>query len=152
MGVELLLTFPRPSSEEINAVRSGEAKFALIAADHALMLCHRFGAQPWQDAPWQAVRQAMGDRAVGLAEGAPDQHLVVQVVLVDGATGIVRALRAVTWPPEFVAAVRTAIERQQAAGGTDQDGERQIAEWYRQYPTTTAAVAAADIIVTGGTD
>lgn len=149
VGVELLMTYGRPTSDEVNAVKSGPAQFALVAGDHALILAHRFGAQPWSDAPWQAVRQVPPAPPPGLVEVPPDEHLVVLVVLVDADTGVIKALRATSWPYQFATAVRTAIDRQVMFGGTDDAGQREIAGWYERFPNTTDLVAAGCSLSTG---
>lgn len=149
-GVELLMTFSRPTSAEVNDVRQGPAQFGLLAGDHALMIAHRFGAQPWADAPWQLSRQEVGGYPAGLTEVGTGQHLLVQIVLVDADTGIIKALRGTTWPEPFVTALRAAIERQRAAGGRDRDGQQEIERWYARFATTPDLVANADLVIAGG--
>jgi hypothetical protein len=138
-GVELLLVYPNVSRHEIREVNQGQAQFALLAGDHALMMAHRFGELPWSDAPWQAVRQQQRT-SVGLPIA-----VVVITVLVEANTGVVRACRATTWDSVFTAAVRAAIRAQVHNRSTDADGLQEITMWQALYRTSDELVDAADI-------
>jgi hypothetical protein len=143
-GVELLLAFSHPTSKEIQDVRTGAAQFALLAGDHVLLMAHRFGTMPWSDAPWEVAAQRAEGREPGLADVPEGQSLLVQVVLVDADTGLVRVLRSTTWSREFVEAVRAAIERQLTMASADR-AQVEIQALYARYPDTPSLVAAADI-------
>ncbi|RAS59539.1 hypothetical protein C8D87_114151 [Lentzea atacamensis] len=147
-GVELLMLYSAPNETEIQDVREGEARFALLAGEHALILAHRFGTRPWADTPWQACRQL--DAPTGLPLIAAEGHLQVIVQLVDSKTGIIKAIRATTWPGRFVEAVRAAMRKQALNASTDAQGGAEINAWYLRYPKTPDLVRAADINVRGG--
>lgn len=149
-GVELLLGLSRPSSTEIRDVKTGLAQFALLSADHVLMMAHRFGTMPWSDAPWEASRQRLAGEEPGLIEVTASQHLMIQVVLVDADSGVVRAVRHVSWNHAFVEAVRAAIQRQLAVTGDPSRAQAQIQSWYGRYPDTQSLAAGADIRCDGG--
>jgi hypothetical protein len=73
----------------------------------------RFGDLPWADCPfdWHRVREAS-------STGEPDSlrdpwmRIVLRVALLDSTTSIVKALRLMTWSPEFSAAVINSMRRQ----------------------------------------
>ncbi|OLZ51630.1 hypothetical protein BS329_15295 [Amycolatopsis coloradensis] len=142
-GVEMVLFFGAPTNVEINAVKKGDARFALLAGEHALILAHRFDPLPWSDTPWQACRQT--DAPTGLPLVGPDGHLLVSVTLVDANTGIIKAIRGTTWPARFVEALRAAMGTQARNRSTEIQGATEIDAWYRRYSTTTELVRAADI-------
>jgi hypothetical protein len=143
-GVQLVLFMADPTAEEVEAVRNGRSKFALTTGEHALILAYRFATQPWSDAPWQACRQT--DLTAGLVAVPSGQHLRLMVILVDSATGIVRAVRMTSWNAEFTAAVRSAIGKQLRNRSTDGQGAAEIRAWYHRYPTTKKLVEHADIV------
>jgi len=143
-GVELLLAFSRPTSKEIQDVKTGRAQFALLAGEHVLLMAHRFGMMPWSDAPWQASLERAAGREPGLIDVPEGQRLMVHVVLVDADNGLVRVLRTTSWDRAFVEAVRAAIERQLTATSPDR-AQAEIQAWYGRYPETPDLVAAADI-------
>lgn len=141
-GVELLLTYSHPSDAEVDAVRRGPARFALLAGDGALILAHRFEPLPWADTPWQASRQRL---PVGVEAAGDGERLIVSIVLVDAATGVIKAVRVVTWPERFATAMAHAVLRQAQTAAPDEVGAREIEAWYRRYPSTPELVRAADI-------
>lgn len=142
-GVELNLFLADPTAQEIKAVQTGRARFALTAGDHALILAHQFSPMPWSDSPWQACRQ--NDVTTGIAAVPPGQHLAVTVIIVDSTTGLIAAVRLTSWIAEFATAVSDAIRRQNRNRSTDREGAAEIDAWYRRYPTTKELVRAADI-------
>ncbi|MDQ4104910.1 MAG: hypothetical protein M3186_14795, partial [Actinomycetota bacterium] len=142
-GVEMVMFFAAPTDVEINAVKKGDARFALLAGEHALILAHRFDPLPWSDTPWQVCRQT--DMPTGVPLVGPDGHLLVTVILVDSNNGIIKAIRGTTWPARFVEAVRAAIRKQALNKSTDAQGAAEINAWYTRYPSTTELVRAADI-------
>jgi hypothetical protein len=76
----------------------------------------------------------------------------VVVVLVDAGTGIVRAIRAVTWPPRFVAVVRRSLDRMLATPFSPQAADTAVEALYARYPRTGELVRQrADVVCTGGT-
>ncbi|MDF3050211.1 MAG: hypothetical protein K0R87_1849 [Pseudonocardia sp.] len=144
-GVELLLFYTDPTDSEVQAIRTGQARFALLPGEHALVLAHCFGDQPWGDAPWQACRQV--DAVAGLPIVGAGERLAVTVILVDAATGIVRVLRVVSWPHSLAEAVRHAMRAQARNASTEAQGAAEIESWYRRYPATPDLVRAATLNV-----
>jgi hypothetical protein len=149
-GCELALFFATPTAREVQAVRRGKAQFAWVDSEHAAVLAFRFGdGVPWSDAPYTPHREHP-DTPAGLPEG--DGHLMVVVVLVDAATGIVRAIRGVTWPPRFVAAVRRSVDRMLATPFSPQAADAALEALYARYPNTAELVRQrADVVCTAGT-
>jgi hypothetical protein len=161
-GVELLLSWPRPSPGEIDAVHglTGEAQFALIEQPNVLLLCFRLGdGIRWASQPWQAIRQDDGSppglpAPLHSADGtnaAEEGHQPVHIYLVDCVTGIVCAHGAGTWPPKFVAALRAAIDRHLAGPQDDAAAGRELDALYQRWPKTADLVRnRADITCRGG--
>ena len=114
------------------------------------MLAFRFDdGVAWSDTPYTPHREHT-DTPAGLPSG--DGHLLVVVVLVDAATGIVRAIRAVTWPPRFAGAVRRSVDRLLAAPFSPQAADAALEALYGRYPKTAELVRQrADVVCTGGT-
>lgn len=131
-GHELVLFFSRPSSAEIEAVAKGPSEFALFQDRDIAILLYRFRtaklapAIDWSDAPFSIWRLPESERTAPPRGLAADERALLTVILVDAATGIVRAIRAVSWSPELTAHVHAAITDQLAMGGPAPDYDRRI--------------------------
>lgn len=145
-GCELALFYDRPPSAEVRDVRTGVAQFAWLDAGPVSVLAYRFGMQPWADAPYEPWKEPEADR--GVPAGAAGNSLALQVVLVDASTGIVKALRLLTWEPGFAQAVRDTLSRQLAAPPDDAAADRKLGELYRRDSAALAEQAA--VRCTGG--
>jgi hypothetical protein len=135
---ELMLRLTHPSAATIQSIRHGPATFALAPIGDVLFFLYAFSpALPWSAAPfsWHLVhpdRRQSPPTQIDEPEGQ-----LLQIVLVDAASGIVEALRVITLTPDFTRALYDAIRRQvtrQFPGRTGYDA--QLAEAYREYPTT----------------
>lgn len=128
---ELLLFLRDPNPAEVKSVRKGDADFALVVRPPLLVLCYRFRpAIPWSDAPYSWHLVAPEQQTAPPFE-VDQPHALLSVMLIDAATGIIRAIRALTFSPDFTAALQVAIA-EQAAQPWDQ----------RQYDDALAALYA----------
>ncbi|GAB2454399.1 hypothetical protein [Nocardia tengchongensis] len=139
-GIHLVLNVADPTAVELEAVQTGEPRFAWVDAPHVALLAWSFGeAIPWTDVPYSPHLEDSGDvPGIGDKPGTPT---TVTVVLVDADTGVVRAVRETPWPPEFAAVVRDSIARM-AAEPVDMNAiEAAMATLYVTYPDTAELVA-----------
>lgn len=154
-GHELLLAIPSPEKGEVEAVRQGEAEFALFTAGSLVVLLYRLGRAgsgiPWGDAPysWHLVPEERRD--VPSADLEAGKRAVLSVHLVDAATGIVRALRLVSLSPELTRELHQAI-RSQALGAWPPPGgyDAALDALYERHPTTESLLAHARARSKGG--
>jgi len=148
-GADLTVFLATPTSAEIAGVRDGRAQFGWIDAEHTAVLAYRFHPGiPWSDAPYTPHREVT---AAHVPDTNPGEHLLLHVVLVDAATGLVAAMRAVTWPHRFVAAVRSTVARLATATFSPAAADANLAELFARYPATDALVRQrADVTCTGG--
>ena len=147
---ELRLFWQSPSPREIVAVNASLADFGLLADPPLIGFLYRFeGGCSWSDAAYSFHRVPLEEQLIPESARANDHDLLV-VILVDAATGIIRALRVVTFSPPFTALLRQAI-RAQAAQPFDQPAyEQAVQTAYRHYPDTDSMVRAAMIVERGG--
>ena len=151
-GVELLLLFGAPTSEEIEAVGTGPAEFAWIDRAETAMLGFRFGKSPWSVTPYTPHREPEHD-IVGLPAVDPGTHLLVRIFLVDAATGLIRAISVTSWPPRFVDHVRASLDRMLAEPFDQASSDAELDALYARYPDNTTLVRErAAITCTGGRD
>lgn len=151
-GASLILRFNTPSRQEVEAARKGKAEFALLTRGDVLFFLYRFGENkiPWSDCPfsWHLVPQER--RALPPVEGELTQA-VLQVILLDATTGIIKVLRLVSFSPDFTRVLLNAIRVQASTpwpGNTSYDN--QIQQVYAHYPSTTQMLSAAQARCVGG--
>lgn len=152
-GVQLALFMAAIADWEIAELRTGTAEFAWVDGEHAAILAYRFGGaqRAWSDCPYHPGR----DPGAGLPAGAGGDgtHLLVHVVLVDADTGLIVAMRQVTWPPGFARRVAETVERMLAGGYNARAHDNALDAIYGRYTNSDLLVAQrADIVCVGGAD
>jgi len=149
-GHDLTLFYSRPTSAEVQAVRNGVAQFAWVDAGAVGVLAFRLGDLPWADCPYHPYGEEEAGLWPAIDELAPGQHQLVHLVLVDAATGIIRAQRALTWPAQFVRVVRTSVTRMLEAPHDQAASDAALDALYEQYPTHELAALRAAATCVGG--
>jgi hypothetical protein len=132
IGPVLVFAFKNPSDEEILATRKGQVELALYDDPPVLFILHRIeGLEDWSDCPF-SVRLCKDeiDLSLPIEEG---KGLGLQIVLVESATGIVKALRLVGTSTEFARELRAAMVKQTIMPFSPDEYDRAIAEVYTMY-------------------
>jgi hypothetical protein len=113
---ELAIFIEHPTDSEIAAVDRGKCELGLYVESEVLAVCYRFGPGRGfgEGLPWSHVLYSY--HLVPKAERMnplffPGEGLL-QIVLVDAAGGLIRALRLVSLPCGFAEALERAIRRQ----------------------------------------
>lgn len=138
---ELLMWLPAPTEREVRDIARGDAELALFVEQPLIIFLYRFGrAIPWSDAPYSWHRVPEQERVLPDPVGVAEPHALLQVVLADAATGIVRALRAIALLPAFTTALHLAIRDQAAAHWDPAAYDRALDQLYaRISPEALAA-------------
>lgn len=113
-GSVLTVAAPNLSKDEIKDYSNGQPRFRVVTADKAILTLWSFGQQPWVDAPFDAAVSWRAARLEWPATVSETGQLLVQLLLIDSATGIVCAIRAFTISPastlEFLLAVQVQVD------------------------------------------
>ena len=131
-GHELRVVLPGLRSAEVTAVESGRIEAALLVELPVLFLLIRFREQ--------TDRVALGLVYSCCWWGSPEERTdppaseVVRFVLVEGQSGIVRAIRTSNFSLEFTRSLHGAID-EQARLGYDPAHEVAVEAMVRQYST-----------------
>ena len=127
--LRIFLAGARP--REVEAIRSGPVEFGFFAEPEGLFLITRFGTRMSFECSyhWQRAAEATGDRTLPPAweETSPELRALLAIILIEATSGVVLALRTVTFSPEFTRAIDRAIA-DQAAGPYDPAGHREWAD------------------------
>jgi hypothetical protein len=116
---ELRIFLEGTTAKEVEAIGSGPVEFGLLAhpSGLGLFLITRFGKAMFDCSySWHRMAHATGDRTLPPAseETSPELRALVHIVLVEATTGVILALRAVSFSPEFTRAIHRAISQQAA--------------------------------------
>lgn len=148
---ELRLFWESPSADEVRAVRKGAAHFALFVEGPVIVMLYQFaGACDWSDAPYSIHLVPQEHRTAPPVSAGPETRALMQVLLVDAATGVLRAIRAITLSPPFTAALHRAIDEQHRAAWDSGAYDQALQALYAKYLHSSAMVRAAVIVERGG--
>jgi hypothetical protein len=114
---ELRIYLSRVTPAEVAAVESGPIEFGLFAEAEGLFLITRFGPRLAFDCSysWHHVSREERQLPPASDEVPPASRALIVIMLVEATTGSVRALRTVSFSPEFTRALHHAISEQAAA-------------------------------------
>lgn len=150
-GQHELVTFMlTPDAAEIKAYREGRFEFVLQTFEDLVVLGFQPGRLEWQDAvfSWHLVPEA--EQQIPDLTGG-EERAILNVSLVDGATGIIKVLRAVTFSPRFTAELHRAIQEQASKPFPGQaEYDRQIERLYVRFKSSAQLVQGARARCVGG--
>jgi len=148
----LLLSMKNLHPKEIEAVREDEVEFGLYCENSIVFLLYRFGkVLPWSDSAFSWWNVAEEDRRIPAPQENPATRILLKIILIEAATGIVKAIRVTTLSPAFTEKLHDAI-REQATGEEFSRAEfvaRSLLVYENQTP---AELAAKAVVKTRGGD
>ena len=148
---EIRIFLPNPSPGEIAGIQSGKCEFALYLSGSVIFLLYTIaGAVRWSDAPFSWWLVPDHERQMPNPEPTDVERALVQIVLVDASTGVIKAMRAITWSPEFTAAIHKAIREQASRPFDRAEHDRIIAATYRKFPDSADMLNVATFRTIGG--
>jgi hypothetical protein len=140
----LLLSMKNLHPKEIEAVRQAEAEFGLYCENSVIFLLYRFGdTLPWSDSAFSWWNVSEDDRRIPSPQENPAERILLKIILVEAATGIVKAIRVTTLSPTFTEKLHDAIHCQ-ATGDEFSRTEfvtRSLAVYQKFAPAELAAKA-----------
>lgn len=143
---ELSLFFGRLTSQDIDGIRRGPARFGLLVEQDIIFFLYEFGkACPLSDAPYTIHMITQNERVLPLPPSSlsPEQGVALNVVLVHSENGRIAALRQIGLGHEFSFALLEAIHRQAALPFSQPIYDRHLAEAYQKFPQTASMWRAA---------
>jgi hypothetical protein len=115
-GHELSIFLDGATAAEVEAIESGPVEFGFFAEPMGLFLITRFGPLAFDCSyHWQRLSAENRTLPPPSEDVSPELRALLTIILVDAFTGIVLALRTVTFSPEFTRALHRAIADQVGA-------------------------------------
>ncbi len=146
----LLLSMKNLHEREIEAVRESEAEFGLYCENGIVFLLYRFGETlPWSDSAFSWWNIAEEDRRVPAPCENPAERILLKIILVEAATGVVKAIRVTTFSPAFTEKLHDAIREQARCEPLSRD-EFVVRSLQIYQKFTPADFAAKSIVKTKG--
>jgi hypothetical protein len=106
---ELHLIFDKLTQAEVEAVRSGPARFGVYQFKQVLFFLYRFDpAIPWSDTPYHIALERP-HREVNLQLLTEQSRALLTIYLISAEDGIVQVIRALTLNPETTRALWQAV-------------------------------------------
>ena len=136
---ELVIFMAAPSSDETHAVKKGRFDLTLYANGPLIILPFCFEGQPWSDAPYSVHLVPEAERTIPALIDDPSQGAALHIVLVDAATGIIRALRLVGLSNDFSNALHRAIQEQAAIPWDSNEYDMMLEATYSRYSSEQLA-------------
>jgi hypothetical protein len=142
-GHELRLLLARLSNAEVGAVRQGRVEFGLLVELPELFVITRFYA-PGSDRvllsfdcsyQWHRVPAVSRTPPPAWEETSPATRAVCTVLLIEATSGILQAIRAVSFSPAFTRTFHKAIAEQASLPYDASEHERAVADVVRRYNT-----------------
>ena len=142
-GHELRLFMPDLSTAEIAAAEKGRVEFGLWIDLPGLWVISRFHSRVDDkvlmsfDCSYQWYRVSEADRTAPPAweETSPELRALVTIILIESRNGIIKALRAVSYSPEFTRTFHKAIADQIALPYHQAEHERAVESIASQFTT-----------------
>ena len=116
----------------------GRAEFGLFIEGDLMIFLYRFGHGEWSDAPF-SIHMVPASESVLPALLTGEQRVALNVVLVSANDGIVRALRLVSFSPEFSQRLHAAILAQAALSFDQAAYDAHLARIYKLNSSTGLA-------------
>jgi hypothetical protein len=137
-GGFLRIVFDSPLDSEINEITQGKIKLGLLEESGIIFFFIKFGELPWMDAPYNVALS----KHYNLEELIDEKGYALQIVLIDGITGIVHALKLIELPYAMSRSFKEMVEKQRKTQIKDYD--KVLNRIYSKYETD-ALVEEAEI-------
>ena len=108
-GGFLKIVFDCPLDSEIKEMMEGKIKLGLLEDEGIIFFFIKFGKLAWMDAPYN-VNLSQSFEFMELTD--ENKGYAVQIVLIDGMTGIVKALKLIELPHEMSKRFKELVEKQ----------------------------------------
>jgi len=140
---QLRLFFSQPTPEETAAVDAEVVTFALVVEGDVILFLYRFGTEgDWSDAPysWWMVRPERRGLPPTLGPGL---GALLTTFLINADTGVLEALRVLTFSHEFSTILYDAIRAQASAPFDQGSYDAQLDALRDRYPTGESLLSRA---------
>lgn len=134
-----VIGLPNPKTEEIEEFQ-GPGRLGLMKHRRISVLTLTFGAAICLSTPYHASRVSRDEAPTPAGTG---EHRLLQLCLVDAATGMTVSMRAATLSPHVTAMLQHDVCQQVANPISLNDFLRDVHDWDSTYPTERSVIRAS---------
>lgn len=146
----LTIFINEPQESEILAFRNAQVKFSLTTLEGIIFVGAFIpGILAWSDAPFHIKLQSEETWCESTDPKTPETRIMLSLFLVNAASGILEAMRLVTYSPAFSRAFEAAIHDQKVAPFDPATYNRDLGD-IQMKMTSPQIVRKAHITCTGG--
>lgn len=131
-GTELIILLNKPTSSEIESIKSGKLQFGMFVKNDIIFLLSKFGNMNWMDAPFHI---ALAKNLTVLQDIEEGKGYGCTIILVDTSTGEIKALRYVSFSTEFSKRLKANIEEQKSKQFNKIEYSIKLSEIFMNYTT-----------------
>jgi hypothetical protein len=135
-GGFLRVVFDRPLDPELKEIKQGSIKLGLLEKEGIIFFFIKFGRLDWMDSPYNVALSKHYD----LEELTENTGYAVQIVLIDGMTGLVHALKLIELPHAMSVRLKELVEKQRKTQIRDYDNV--LKRIYSSYMTEDLSKSA----------
>lgn len=145
----LQLCLGSPSPKEIAAFKTSPVRVGLYLEGNVIFLLFRIeGCMEWSDQAFSI--RLVDEKDQALPPLPPGLRILLTLILVNADSGIVMAIRAVTFSPHFSRLLHMAMRHQKDSAFNASAHQSTIEAVYRRFPNSKALAKAAVLIERAG--
>lgn len=139
-GCDLFLFLGSPTNKEIEACKDGKISIGFYRDNEVIIMLFKFGDMPWMDAPYSVHLSKSLTEIKPITDG---MGLSLNIILTDGNSGIIKAMRLVGLPTRFSRELSDEIKKQKQIPFKNFDVELQ--KIYMKYKTKDLVKLASPV-------
>lgn len=150
-GIHALQLFrPRPTDDDIWAVRTGRCRIGFVVCEPVILFLYRIeGSTGWCYEPYSIHFLPVEQRVLPEPAHADDRARV-EISLINSRNGVVLGLRSLSVSPLFTKTFHAAVNAQLLNGFRRDEFDRTLSLIERQYPQAETLLPVASLIEVGG--
>lgn len=130
-GGHLLIKLSNPSKSETSEVKKGKLSIGLCTYKDIVLLLYKFGSLEWMDVPYSIH---LSDE-YRFCDSCNNKGFANYIYLIDANTGILKAMRLVSWNTKFSNVFQKEVEAQKLIDFNAKSYDANLKTLYANYST-----------------
>lgn len=131
-GATLCIYFNRPTKQEIEDVKNGSLQFKMFTKNNIIFILSKFGNMSWMDSPYHVALSKNLSKLDYINDGL---GYSCSIILVDTATGEIKAMRYISFNTSFSRKLNQNIQSQNVNEFNKSSYNRDLNSIFNTYST-----------------